>query len=81
MVVHGEFHEQNVHYEHRRLAGVIDSGLTHLDSRPYELAIARTYRAPGTIAAYRGELARSGCPSANSRRPPSGPSATPSVST
>ena len=62
MVVPGDFREQNVHYEHRRLAGVIDSGLTHLDSRPYELAIARTYRAPETTAAYRGKLARSGWP-------------------
>jgi Ser/Thr protein kinase RdoA (MazF antagonist) len=32
MVVHGDFHEQNVHYEHGQLAGVIDFGLTHLDS-------------------------------------------------
>lgn len=61
-VVHGDFHEQNVHYEHGHLAGVIDFGLTHLDSRPYELAIARTYRAPETIAGYRGELARNGWP-------------------
>ena len=62
MVVHGDFHEQNVHYARGHLAGVIDFGLTHLDSRPYELAIARTYRAPQTIAAYRGELARGGWP-------------------
>jgi Ser/Thr protein kinase RdoA (MazF antagonist) len=62
MVVHGDFHEQNVHYAHGRLAGVIDFGLTHLDSRPYELAIARTYRAPEAITAYRGELARNGWP-------------------
>jgi Ser/Thr protein kinase RdoA (MazF antagonist) len=59
-VVHGDFHEQNVHYEHGRLAGVIDFALTHLDSRPYELAIARTYRVPQAIAAYRAELARNG---------------------
>jgi homoserine kinase type II len=57
-VVHGDFAEWNVHYERGRLAGVIDFGLTHLDSRPYELAIARTYRSPETIAAYRAELAR-----------------------
>jgi Ser/Thr protein kinase RdoA (MazF antagonist) len=62
MVVHGDFHEQNVHYASGHLAGVIDFGLTHLDSRPYELAIARTYRAPETIAAYRGELDRGGWP-------------------
>jgi len=41
-VVHGDFAEWNVHYQHGRLAGVIDFGLTHLDTRPYELAIART---------------------------------------
>lgn len=61
-VVHGDFAEWNVHYEHGRLAGVIDFGLTHLDSRPYELAIARTYRSPETIDAYRAELARGGWP-------------------
>jgi len=62
MVVHGDFAEWNVHYEHGRLAGVIDFGLTHLDSRPYELAIARTYRAPEVIDGYRAELARLGWP-------------------
>jgi Ser/Thr protein kinase RdoA (MazF antagonist) len=61
-VVHGDFAEWNVHYQHGRLAGVIDFGLAHQDSRPYELAIARTYRAPETADAYRGELARSGWP-------------------
>jgi Ser/Thr protein kinase RdoA (MazF antagonist) len=61
-VVHGDFAEWNVHYRGRRLAGVIDFGLTHLDSRPYELAIARTWRAPDTAGAYRRELARSGWP-------------------
>lgn len=59
-VVHGDFHEQNVHYEHGHLAGVIDFGLTHLDSRPYELAIARTWRSPETIAAYGEESGRCG---------------------
>lgn len=68
MVVHGDFAEWNVHYEPGRprhpghLAGVIDFGLTHLDSRPYELAIARTYRAPEAIDAYRRELDRGGWP-------------------
>ena len=57
-VVHGDFAPWNVHYEIGRLAGVIDFGLTHLDSRPYELAIARTYRAPEVTEAYRTELAR-----------------------
>jgi homoserine kinase type II len=56
-IVHGDFAEWNVHYEHGRLAGVIDFGLAHLDSRPYELAIARTYRAPAVAAAYRAVLA------------------------
>jgi Ser/Thr protein kinase RdoA (MazF antagonist) len=58
LVVHGDFAEWNVHYDRGRLSGVIDFGLTHLDSRPYELAIARTYRAPLVIEAYRTELAR-----------------------
>jgi homoserine kinase type II len=56
MVVHGDFAEWNVHYNRDRLAGVIDFGLTHLDSRPYELAIARCYRSPETIDAYQEEL-------------------------
>lgn len=58
MVIHGDFAEWNVHYHRDRLAGVIDFGLTHLDSRPYELAIARTWRAPAALDAYRAELAR-----------------------
>jgi homoserine kinase type II len=61
-VIHGDFAEWNVHYRHGQLAGVIDFGLTHLDSRPFELAVARTYRAPEAIDAYRGELARNGWP-------------------
>ena len=61
-IIHGDFAEWNVHYRRSRLAGVIDFGLTHLDSRPYELAMARTHRAPEAIAAYRVELARSGWP-------------------
>ena len=61
-IIHGDFAEWNVHYQNGRLAGVIDFGLAHQDSRPYELAIARTYRAPETAHAYRGELARSGWP-------------------
>jgi aminoglycoside phosphotransferase (APT) family kinase protein len=60
LVVHGDFAEWNVHYDRGRLAGVIDSGLTHLDSRPYELAIARTWRAPEAADAYRAVLARHG---------------------
>jgi Ser/Thr protein kinase RdoA (MazF antagonist) len=61
-VVHGDFAEWNVHYQRGELAGVIDFGLTHLDSRPYELAIARTYRAPETVDGYREELAAGGWP-------------------
>jgi homoserine kinase type II len=61
-VIHGDFAEWNVHYRHGRLAGVIDFGLAHQDSRPYELAIARTYRAPETADVYRGELNRGGWP-------------------
>jgi len=61
-VVHGDFAPWNVHYKNGRLAGVIDFGLTHLDSRPYELAIARTYRAPQVTEAYRSELASSQWP-------------------
>jgi Ser/Thr protein kinase RdoA (MazF antagonist) len=37
MVVHGDFASWNVHYQSGRLAGFIDFGLTHLDTRPYEL--------------------------------------------
>jgi Ser/Thr protein kinase RdoA (MazF antagonist) len=62
MVVHGDFAEWNVHYTGGHLTGVIDFGLAHLDSRPFELAMARTYRAPQAAAAYRAELARLGWP-------------------
>jgi Ser/Thr protein kinase RdoA (MazF antagonist) len=61
-VIHGDFAEWNVHYRHGRLAGVIDFGLAHLDSRPCELAVARTWRVPEAIDACRGELARNGWP-------------------
>jgi Ser/Thr protein kinase RdoA (MazF antagonist) len=61
-LVHGDFAQWNVHYESGRLAGVVDFGLAHLDSRPYELAIARTWRSPETIESYRSELASSGWP-------------------
>ena len=57
-LIHGDFAEWNVHYDEQgNLAGVIDFALAHLDSRPYELAVARTYRSPATIDAYRKELA------------------------
>ena len=62
IVVHGDFAPWNLHYQSDRLAGVIDFGLTHLDSRPYELAIARTHRAPQVTEAYRSELASSQWP-------------------
>ena len=61
-IVHGDFAEWNVHYVGREFAGVVDFGLTHVDSRPYELAIARAYRAPEVIAGYRAELAKQGWP-------------------
>jgi Ser/Thr protein kinase RdoA (MazF antagonist) len=61
-VIHGDFAEWNVHYQDGHLSGVVDFDLTHLDSRPYELAIARTYRAPEAVIGYRTELARSGWP-------------------
>ena len=62
LVVHGDFHELNVHYDERGLAGVLDFGLTHVDSRPYELAIARTHRTPEVIGGFREESARCGWP-------------------
>lgn len=61
-IIHGDFHEGNVHYDRARLAGVIDFGLSHLDSRPYELAIARTYRSPEVRDMYRSEITRQGWP-------------------
>ena len=60
--IHGDFAEWNVHYLGERLAGVIDFGLAHLDSRPYELAIARTFRAPEVREGYVAELERLGWP-------------------
>jgi homoserine kinase type II len=62
-LIHGDFAEWNVHYDEQgNLAGVIDFALAHLDSRPYELAVARTYRSPATIDAYRKELAANDWP-------------------
>jgi homoserine kinase type II len=62
-LIHGDFAEWNVHYDDRGdLAGVVDFGLAHVDSRPYELAMARTYRAPEVIDAYRRELIEQGWP-------------------
>src|SRR6202012_1664625 len=62
MMVHGDFAEWNVHYDHGRLGGVIDFGLTHVDPPPFELALARSYRAPEMLEAYRAELAACGWP-------------------
>jgi Ser/Thr protein kinase RdoA (MazF antagonist) len=59
-VVHGDLALQNIHYSGASLAGVVDFSLTHLDSRPDELAMARLYRAPEALDAYRQEMARSG---------------------
>ena len=61
-LIHGDFAEWNVHYGGGRLTGVIDFGNTHLDSRPYELAIARTYRAPEMRDGYRERLEQLGWP-------------------
>jgi Ser/Thr protein kinase RdoA (MazF antagonist) len=62
-LVHGDFAEWNVHYDsEHQLTGVVDFGLSHLDSRPYELAIARTYRSPEAVAGYRDELRRQDWP-------------------
>jgi Ser/Thr protein kinase RdoA (MazF antagonist) len=61
-VVHRDFAEWNVHYDRGRLAGVIDFGLAQLDSRPYELAMARAHRSPEVIDAYRAGLCDNGCP-------------------
>jgi Ser/Thr protein kinase RdoA (MazF antagonist) len=72
-VVHGDFAQWNVHYDGERLAGVVDFELTHLDSRPYELAIARTYRSPEAIEAYADELVRLGWPLSDLERAAIGP--------
>lgn len=72
-IVHGDFANWNVHYLDGQFTGVVDFGLTHLDSRPYELAIARTYRSPETIDAYAEELARSGWPLSGLEREAIGP--------
>lgn len=72
-VVHGDFAEWNVHYDGDRLAGVLDFELAHLDSRPYELAIARTYRSPESTEAYADELARLGWPLSDLERAAIGP--------
>lgn len=62
MVVHGDFAWRNVRYSRGRLAGVIDFGLIHLDSRPYELTIARISRSPAALQGYRAKLASAGWP-------------------
>lgn len=46
----------------RRTRGALDFALSHLDSRPYELAIARAHRSPEPIDAYAAELAALGWP-------------------
>ncbi len=62
-VIHGDFMaEENVHYDRSRFVGVIDFGVAHLGSRPYELISARCYRAPQVRAAYVEELRRHGWP-------------------
>ncbi|GAB3405378.1 protein kinase family protein [Flindersiella endophytica] len=62
-LIHGDFMaEQNVHYDGDRLAGVIDFGVSHVGTRPYELISARSYRAPELVTAYADELRRLGWP-------------------
>jgi Ser/Thr protein kinase RdoA (MazF antagonist) len=62
-VIHGDFMaDQNVHYDGSRLAGVIDFGVSHLGTRPYELVAARCYRAPELLVGYTEELRRLGWP-------------------
>jgi Ser/Thr protein kinase RdoA (MazF antagonist) len=61
-VVHGDLAWWNVHYVRGRLSGVIDFGLTHLDSRPAELAAGRLSRSREALQGYRAELAHLGWP-------------------
>ncbi len=62
-VIHGDFLAgENVHYEEARLAGVIDFGVSHLGTRPYDLVSARCYREPEVRAGYVEELNRQGWP-------------------
>lgn len=62
-LLHGDFMaEENVHYNGARLAGVIDFGVAHLGSRPYDLVSARCYRAPELRTGYVDELRRLGWP-------------------
>lgn len=52
-IVHGNFASWNLHFhDDGRLAGVIDFGLCHQDSRAWELVIARVHRAPELIDGY-----------------------------
>jgi Ser/Thr protein kinase RdoA (MazF antagonist) len=53
-IVHGDFASWNLHFDDTgRLAGVIDFDLCHLDSRAWELVIARVHRAPEFLHGYR----------------------------
>lgn len=62
-VVHGDFLAgENVHYEGGRLAGVIDFGVTHLGTRPYDLVSARCNRQPEVRTGYVEELNHLGWP-------------------
>jgi Ser/Thr protein kinase RdoA (MazF antagonist) len=62
-VVHGDFASWNLHFHPEgNLAGVIDFGLTHRDSRSWEFVIARVHRAPELLAGYQQEAAELGYP-------------------
>jgi Ser/Thr protein kinase RdoA (MazF antagonist) len=68
-VLHGDFMaEQNVHYDGSRLVGVIDFGVAHLGTRPYDLLAARCCRAPEVWAAYVEEMRALGWPLSESEQ-------------
>ena len=61
-LLHGDFTTTNVRQRRGRPVGVIDFDLCHVGNRPWELAIARVYRAPALLDGYRAEAARLGIP-------------------
>lgn len=57
-----------MHYDGSRLVGVIDFGVAHLGTRPYDLLAARCYRAPEVWAAYVEEMRALGWPLSESEQ-------------
>ncbi len=57
-LIHGDFTRWNLRFRSGRLTGVLDFDLTHLDTRPADLAMARAVRSPELLDAYRAESAR-----------------------